>query len=392
MRINTIINRYLIKEMMPPFVINLAFFMFIFMMTRVLEITNLIVNYHISLIDVGLMLVYSMPFFLQFIIPMSVMMAVLLAFLRMSDDNEVVALKSSGVSFFTFLPPVFIFCSMGLALSAFFGIWGLPWGTVSFNQKAIVVAESSIHAGLKERVFIDSFQDVVLYVNRIEKGTNELVDVFIEEKKTSGFVNTVVAPRGMLYNTPGEHVFHLQLHDGIINQADLENHTVRTIHFKRYEINLDLKQMVAKGANKKKSPEEMGLMELKKYIEGYGNRDARYYSALMKYYEKFSVPFACFALGLVAMPLGLQSRTEKRSYGVVIGLVLFLVYYILVSVGRSFGESGAYPPVIGMWAPNVMMCTIGVILFAAAVKDRSFSLSFIANGFKRIFPGKKGGA
>ena len=110
MKINTIINRYLLKEMMPPFVINLAFFTFIFLMTKILEITNLIVNYRVSLLNVLLMLIYSMPFFLEFIIPMSVMMAVLLTFLRMSGDNEIIALKSGGMSMYGLLPPVLLFC------------------------------------------------------------------------------------------------------------------------------------------------------------------------------------------------------------------------------------------------------------------------------------------
>lgn len=383
MKINTIINRYLLKEMAPPFCINLGFFIFIFMMTRVLELTNLIVNYRIPMVDVGLMLVYSMPFFLQFIIPMSIMMAVLLTFLRMSDDNEVIALKAGGVSFYALLPPVFIFCLTGWLMSGFFGIWGLPWGTNAFKQKTIEVAETSVHAGLKERVFIDSFADVVLYVSRIEKGTNQLIDVFIEEKKTSGFVNTVVAPKGVLSKKPGEHQFYLQLYNGIINQADLQHHTVRTIKFETYEINLDLKQMVANEAKRSKTPDEMGLGELKAYLENKKTKSKRWYSALIKYYEKFSVPFACFSLGLLAMPLGLQSHTEKRSFGVVIGLILFLFYYILISVGRSFGESGAYPPVIGMWMPNIVMCVIGLSLFVASAKDKTVGLGWLQWLFSR---------
>ena len=106
--------------MMPPFVINLAFFTFIFLMTKILEITNLVVNYRAGLFNVILMLIYSMPFFLVFIIPMSIMMAILLTFLRMSGDNEIVALKSGGMSMYRFLPPVFLFCP--LFLTAEFGL------------------------------------------------------------------------------------------------------------------------------------------------------------------------------------------------------------------------------------------------------------------------------
>ena len=89
----TLIDRYLIRELIPPFALTLVFFTFVFLMTRILEITNLVVNYQIDLVAVALMLVYSMPQFLEFVVPMSVMMAVLLTLLRLSGDNEIVALN-----------------------------------------------------------------------------------------------------------------------------------------------------------------------------------------------------------------------------------------------------------------------------------------------------------
>ena len=107
MKFNSIINRYMLREMMPPFFITLVFFTFIFLMSSLLEITNLVVNYRIGLSSVFLLLAYSMPFFLEFIIPMSVMMAILLTLLRMSGDNEIIALKAGGVSIYSLLPPVF---------------------------------------------------------------------------------------------------------------------------------------------------------------------------------------------------------------------------------------------------------------------------------------------
>ena len=117
MRINAIINRYIVRELLPPFGINLFFFTFIFLITKILEITNLVVNFQVSLLSFLLLLLYSMPFFLAFITPMSVMMAVLLTFLRMSGDNELVALQACGMNPRRFLIPVFVFCLLGWLLT-----------------------------------------------------------------------------------------------------------------------------------------------------------------------------------------------------------------------------------------------------------------------------------
>ena len=140
MRLNTTVGRYVFLEMVPPFSLNLMFFTFVFLMTRILDITNLIVNYRIGLAPVGLMLVYSVPYFLVFVIPMSVMMAVLLTFLRLSRDNEIVALKASGIGLNSLLPPVFLFSLLGCLLTGLMTVYGMPWGRSSFKEMTYKVA------------------------------------------------------------------------------------------------------------------------------------------------------------------------------------------------------------------------------------------------------------
>ena len=96
MKINSIVNRYILKEMFPPFIICLGFLSFVFLLAQILEITNMVVNYNASLLSVFLLILYYTPEFLQYTIPMSVMMAVLLTFLKMASDNEIIAIKAGG--------------------------------------------------------------------------------------------------------------------------------------------------------------------------------------------------------------------------------------------------------------------------------------------------------
>ena len=91
MKLNSIANRYILKEMLAPFSINVIVFTFLFLMTELIKITNWIVNYNLSIFSVFTLIFFTMPWFLMFIIPMSVMLAVVLTFLRLSADNEIVA-------------------------------------------------------------------------------------------------------------------------------------------------------------------------------------------------------------------------------------------------------------------------------------------------------------
>jgi lipopolysaccharide export system permease protein len=365
-------------------VINLGFFTFVFLMTRILEISDMVVNYRVSLVVVLQMFLFTTPFFLQFVIPMSVMMAVLLTFLQMSSDNEIVALKASGVSVYALIPPVLVFACIGMLLTGAIALYGLPHGRMAIKQLLYTIATTNTEIGLKERMFTDSFKGVMLYVNRIDPGEKTLYNIFIEDQRAADIVSTVVAPKGQLFNQPGVPVFHLRLYDGTINQVDLDTRSAHTVQFDTYDLRLNLEQVIPQALQGPKHVEEMSLTELRESIRQSSRRDDRYYMALMEFHKKFAMPFSCLALGILAIPLGIQSRMAKKSFGVGLGMAFFLMYYILLSVGWVFGETGAYPPLIGMWVPNLVMGGIGVALLRLTARERSVGIDRLVYAIRSL--------
>ena len=377
MKFNSIINRPIFNEMLPPFFINTAFFTFIFLMTKILAITKMIVNYKISLFSVVMILVYSVPRFLSFVIPMSVMMAVILNFLRLSSDNELVALKAGGASVYMLIPPVLMFSIMGTVLTSFMTVYGLPWGMISMKELTFRVAASHVNAGLKERTFNNSFKDVILYINKIDLKNKNLIDVFIEDKRDRNTIITVVAPRGRLYSEPDKFLVHLQLFDGTINQVNLDNRSAHSINFNTYDVNLDLKKALSASKGGLKDEDEMSLAEIRQYLKNVPQKNAQYYVTLIEFHKKFSIPIACLALGVLAIPLGIQSKFANPSAGLGLGLVFFLMYYLMLSAGSVFGEAGVYPPAIGMWVPNVVMGGLGIFLLVRTANDRPVRINSV---------------
>ena len=104
----------------------------------------------------------------------------------------------------------------------------------------------------------------------------------------------------------------------------------------------------------------------------------------MDYHKKFSIPVACLVFGLLAVPLGFQSTSTRRSYGLGLAFIFFLLYYLLLTEGWIFGESGAYPPVIGMWFPNVVMGCIGCFLLVRASNERPFMIDYLTDFIKHF--------
>ena len=379
----SILFRHLFTEMLPPFFINLVFFSFIFLMKQILDITDMIVNHKVGVGPVCLLLAYTMPYFLQYIIPMSVMMAVLMAFLKMSSDNEIMALKAGGVSIYRLLTPVLTFSLAGTLITGYMTIVGVPAGAARFKSLLFDVATSNLNISLKERTFNDSFKNIMLYVNKIDPHSGRLHNVLIEDGRTAGVNNTVVAQTGVLFGEPQKMVYHLRLYDGIINQLDRQDRSSNTINFETYDIRLDLKEVMAARGPQGKRPDEMHLAQLQAYLTKVKGNDQKYFKALLKYHKKFSIPVACLAMGLLAMPLGIQTRNSKKTFGIGLCLIFFLLYYLLLSFGSTLGENGLYPPVVGMWLPNVVLGGFGIFLLMWSAWEKQISLRWLGPPLRR---------
>jgi lipopolysaccharide export system permease protein len=385
MKLNSITNRYILKEMFIPFSINIFIFTFLFLMTEMLEIANWIVNYNLSIWAVLALILYSMPYFLTFIIPMSVMLAILLTFLRLSGDNEIVAIKSCGMSIYGLLPPVLFFALFGFLLTIFMTLYGAPQSQTSLEEMSLKVAASNVDIGLKERTFNDTFKGVMLYVNKIDVKNGKLVDVFIEDKRQPDVVVTVVAPEGRLVGEPEKYIYHMLLSNGTIHQTNPKERSANSIQFNTYTLSLDFKEQFANTAKREKGRNEMSVAELRQYIEELAGKDEEaYHKAKIALHRRFSIPVACLALGLLAFPLGIQSKSTKRSFGLIACLFFFFLYYLLLAAGFSLGKSGVYPPAIGMWVPNFVMTGLGLYFLRQTGKERSLKFYLLAHRIQKL--------
>jgi lipopolysaccharide export system permease protein len=339
-------------------------------MTRIPEITNIVVNYNADILSIALMIVYTLPRFLEFTIPMSVMISILLTFMRMSQENEIVALKGAGVSLYKLLPPVLIFCFLGVFLTMVITVFGVSWGKLSIKKKSIEIARSSIDAALQERQFNSKLEDVMIYVSQVDMKTKELKDIFIENRRTKGIISVSIAPSGRLIRLNDEQVYTIRLYNGIINQVDIEEGSVTSIQFENYDINIDLNRMNKNTGEISKDFDERSLADLVRVIRSGIKDKARLNEALMEFHEKFAIPFACLSLGLLAFPLGIQSASFRHSSGFGFGICFFLLYYFLLTIGWSAGETGDYPAFLGMWLPDVIMGGVGIYFLVRNARER----------------------
>ncbi|MCB2189649.1 MAG: LPS export ABC transporter permease LptF [Deltaproteobacteria bacterium] len=362
-----IIYRYLFGEMLSPFFISLGVFTLVLLVAKIMELTDLVVTRGVGLTVVLRLLLYTLPYFFVFTIPMATLLGVLLAFLRLSQDNEITALKAAGVSLTALLPPVGALAVSAWLATSVLAIWGLPWGNHNFENLVYQVATQKADLALRERVFLDTFPGLVLYVGELP-GQGAMRDVFIVDERDPRQVNTIVAKRGKLYPAKAGRIT-IRLYDGTIHAVGEDLKTAQTAHFETYDVALKASGFTGAQQRTTRHEKEMYLSELWAAVDNAPPDSRKRYLAAMELHKKFSVPFACVILGFIGMPLGLGYSSGGRSWGVAVALVIFLGYYLMLSAAWSFGETGAYPVAVGMWTPNVILAALGWYLFRLRLKE-----------------------
>ena len=180
-------------------------------------------------------------------------------------------------------------------------------------------------------------------------------------------------------------MYHLVLFNGTIHQTNRKDRSANAISFNTYKLSLDLQKEFEGAGKRYKRRQEMSIAELRQFMADCPEKDEDYYDAQMILHRRFSIPVACLAMSLVAFPLGIQSKTAKRSYGLILCLFFFLLYYVMLTAGYAFGENGAYPPVIGMWLPNLVMGGLGLYFLIQTGRERNLMIEYLIRRLQNFF-------
>lgn len=364
-----IVHRYILKEIFLVFWISLGTFTFVLLVAKIFTFTDLVVNKGVSPVALIHLIAYKLPYFFVFTFPMSVLIATLVTFLRLSHDHEITALKASGISLYQLLPPVLVLSMFAYLTSTVMAVYLMPKGNRAFRGLVYELTQRKAYIGITPRIFIDDFKGMVLYVNNVDTTGRTLENVFIADERDSELSHAIVAQKGLVLSNAEHKTLALRLIDGEIHYDSKDLKSSDTIQFQTYQLALDLPQFSHDSAPGQPDQGEMPLKELWRKIRTAEVRDAKYNMMLMDFHEKFSLPLSCLILGLIGLSLAVQSTDHSYAAGVTMALGIFLLYYVLLSAARSFGESGALPPALGAWMPNLMFGALSAVMFVRACHE-----------------------
>ena len=363
--------RYLLKELLPSFLLGVVGFTFLLLTGRILQLTELFVNKGIPLLFILRLLYLLLPSFLVLTIPMATLLSVLITFNRLSSDNEITAFKASGVSLYQMIPPVMVLALGTTLITAVLSISALPVANEASRSLLYQMASSRAQAGVRERVFNDDFEGLVIYVERVTPRTFEWENVFISDSRNAAEVHTIIARDGMVLSDPQRLIVTLRLKEGAIHKLGDQPSGYQKVDFKTYDLRLNLKTGWKDRQAAEKNPADMSLGELAEAVRALRSKNADAKIQMVKIHEKFSVPFACLVLGMIGIPLGIQSRAGRagKSMGFAWSIGVLLVYYLLTSAGTSLAERGVVLLEVGMWAANGIFLCLGIYLLVKAANE-----------------------
>ncbi len=356
------IYKYLINEIWPTFFTSLFVTVFIVIATKMLSVTDLIVSKGVPVLQVFRMVAYMLPDIIAFALPAATLIAVVLAFMRLSVDSEIIALKSCGISLYHMLPPIAVFSCLCMLFAFTVNFIGVPWGNSSLKALIYQLAESKANLGIKERVFCEPFDDVVFYVSQYSEQENEMENVFVVDRREKDITNTIIAEKGKVFIHSKERILTLRFNDGTIFVVDKDLESGRTIKFKTYDLNISIPDVMAHFASRRKKPKEMSAGELLEQLDTVPKGEEKYNIMMIELLEKCAIPLAVFLMGVIGMPLGAQLKGRGRSAGIGLSLAVFLIYYLCLAGARGICESGAIAPAVGVWMP-VLFLLISCIYF-----------------------------
>jgi len=415
-RLSGILFRYVIRETAFSFFIAFLFFFLIFFINQLLLMAEEILSKRVPLGQVLLLIFYSLPAIVAMAAPFASLVGTLMAIGRLSSDNEVLVILSSGLSYQTLYLPAL---AAGLVISLFSFIANdvlLPAGTIEFGRlyRKILMANPTLEL---EGNAVKRYKDTVI-VTGDPQGTG-LRDILIMDRTPNGERRLITAGHAEI-NEDARSLLTLDLSGAFIHsfkENSRDDYDYATSAKLSYSISQqDLIQSVGTPGPREMSSADVareiahkesaltaqleerklrlfraaGLLQealravdtsvlanrrrplLEAFIRDRdalekARKDRNLQIYRLEYYKKFSIPFGAASFVFLALPLGLFARKSGQAVGFGLGLIIAVLYWALLIAGQTMGVRLGYSPLLAMWLPNFSALLIGIILTALRI-------------------------
>ena len=358
-----ILDKYIFREVCKAFLFGICAFSAVFIGSGTLfKIAKYITDYGASLSAVVKVFVFGLPNVIMWTFPMSMLLATLLTFGRLSSSSEITAMKSCGIGFFRIAMPAILLGFLVSIVAILFNEHVVPWANTAYRNVVYYEIQGKSGAKSQDHIILKDIKDGqiqrLLYARRYDADSQSLQSITLQEFDGAGKVSHVENAEYAEF-TGKEWVMHNgMLYD--ISDGESE-HTLR-FNTQVLPINASPRQIV----REQKDPEELTMKELKAQIRIMKTQYVDTRKLETELYQRITVPMASLIFALVGVPLGLQPTRNSSSAGFAMSVIIIFFYYALLTMANAIGRSGALSPMLAVWIPNVVGLIAGLFLIRKA--------------------------
>jgi LPS export ABC transporter permease LptG/LPS export ABC transporter permease LptF len=357
-----ILDRYVVRELLLPFLIGLLVFTFLLLIPPLADYGERLIAKGVSWQIVARVLLTLVPQSLAVTIPIALLISLLIAFGRLSADRESVAFQACGISIYRLLRPVLLVAAVAWAVTTYIMFVAVPSANQTFREIIYSVVSARAENEVKPRVFFEDFPNRVLYVRDTQPGTSGWLDVFLADTSNPDQPTIFTARSGRMVIDRRNRRVDLVLEDGTKHTANLrEPAKYEVTRFSEFITGLD-PNTVFPPTDILKGDAEMTVPELRARVVELRTQGLSVHGPLMAIHRKYAIPVVCFVFALIGLGLGLTSGRDGKLASFVPGIGVVFVYYVIDYLGRQMAKGHIVSPWFATWAPNIVLGLAGVAL------------------------------
>jgi LPS export ABC transporter permease LptF len=354
-----ILSRYILKEFLANLFLGLMIFTFVLLFEHLFELADLLLNKGVGIWLTLELLFLLLPSSLTLTLPMSTLLAALLTFGRLSENNEITAVRASGLAAWNYAKtPLMAALVSSLFLIPFNTLWA-PRAHAAFRQLYVQVLKRNPLVRIEEKTFAE-IGEYHVFIERKEPKNKLMRGITIYKLPSAGAPLRIFAEHGTasVDSTRGI-TFYLQ--DGRIEQVDAADPS-KWIYtgFKEYQLFIPL---VNSQTGSERALEEMDNLELRAEIGRLKIKHLPYPLLACQIHLRWALAFAPFLLAILGIPLAIRMHRGGRSIGFGLSLVIMVLYYVLVMGGTAAGQRGLWPPWFAEWLGNAALLVSGAVIY-----------------------------
>lgn len=352
------------REFGESFIFGLLVFSIILLLDQVFQLIDLIISKGVSVLFAGKLFVLLMPNILSLTIPMAVLLAILLSFGRLSEDNEITAMRSSGLNYFSFTSPIIVIVVLLSVMLVYFNQSLTPKTNRQFWKlyKEVIAQRPLVKF---ENDSVSNLGDYKIYVKKVDKETGFLENVNVFRFSAAGEAPWRITASSAVVSMSGQNVAFL-MYNGFWQKPDpAQPANYMHMTFAQYMFNVPLGGQIMPVSQ---SLHEMTGSELMQEIKSYKEKNMPANFLEATYWMRWSLALAPFVMALAGIPLGIVLERGGKSIGFGISLGVIFGYYLLLVTGLNFGEKGIVAPALILWLPDAALLVAGIWLWKRMLK------------------------